>query len=301
MAQEPIDTIATDLQDETAFTFTEAQLQDDESSTQNITVISSNRNVYANEVGYRFSPARFRYRAYNAKYNEMYINGNPVNDIERGQFGYSFVGGLNNQTRGRESSLPFEDNNYSMSALGGSSNYNFRPSNFATGQRASLAFANRSYNVRAMYTYNSGVREDGWAFTGSLTYRWGNGIGTVEGTSYNSLSYFFGAEKLINDQHSLSLVTWGNPTQRGAQRGATDEMYWIAGTHYYNPNWGYQDGKKRNSRIVKDFAPAALLTWTGRLTTRRNSSPHSWASTPCTATADWPTTAVRTPTPTTTR
>ena len=260
MAQEPIDTIATDLQDETAFTFTEAQLQDDESSTQNITVISSNRNVYANEVGYRFSPARFRYRAYNAKYNEMYINGNPVNDIERGQFGYSFVGGLNNQTRGRESSLPFEDNNYSMSALGGSSNYNFRPSNFATGQRASLAFANRSDNVRAMYTYNSGVREDGWAFTGSLTYRWGNGIGTVEGTSYNSLSYFFGAEKLINDQHSLSLVTWGNPTQRGAQRGATDEMYWIAGTHYYNPNWGYQDGKKRNSRIVKDFAPAALLT-----------------------------------------
>ncbi len=261
MAQEPVDSTAKELQDETAFTFTEAQLEDDESSTQNITIISSNRNVYANEVGYRFSPARFKYRAYNAKYTDMYINGNPVNDIERGQFGYSFVGGLNNQTRGRESSLPFEDNNYSMSALGGSGNYNFRPSSFATGQRASLAFANRSYNIRAMYTYNSGVMENGWALTGSLTYRWGNGIGTIEGTSYNSLSYFLGAEKLINDQHSVSLVTWGNPTQRGAQRGATDEMYWIAGTHNYNPNWGYQDGKKRNSRIVKDFAPAALLTW----------------------------------------
>ena len=260
-AQEPVDTIAKELQDETAFTFTEAQLEDDASSTQNITVISSNRNVYANEVGYRFSPARFKYRAYNAKYTDMYINGNPVNDIERGQFGYSFVGGLNNQTRNRESSLPFEDNNYSMSALGGSGNYNFRPSSFATGQRASLALANRSYNIRAMYTYNSGVMENGWALTGSLTYRWGNGIGTIEGTSYNSLSYFLGAEKLINDQHSVSLVTWGNPTQRGAQRGATDEMYWIANSHNYNPNWGYQDGKKRNARIVKDFAPAALLTW----------------------------------------
>jgi hypothetical protein len=212
-------------------------------------------------VGYRFSPARFKYRAYNAQYTDMYINGNLVNDIERGQFGYSFVGGLNNQTRNRESSLPFEDNNYSMSALGGSGNYNFRPSSFATGQRASLALANRSYNMRAMYTYNSGVMENGWALTGSLTYRWGNGIGTIEGTSYNSLSYFLGAEKIINDQHSVSLVTWGNPTQRGAQRGATDEMYWIAGTHNYNPNWGYQDGKKRNARIVKDFSPAALLTW----------------------------------------
>ena len=261
MAQEPVDSIASGLEDEQAFTFTEAQLEDDESSTQNITVISSNRNVYASEVGYRFSPARFKYRAYNSKYTDMYINGNPVNDIERGQFGYSFIGGLNNQTRGSESSLPFEDNNYSMSGLGGSGNYNFRPSSFATGQRASIALANRSYNLRAMYTYNTGVMENGWALTGSLTYRWGNGIGFVEGTSYNSLSYFLGAEKILNEQHSLSLVTWGNPTERGAQRGATDEMYWIAGAHYYNPNWGYQDGKKRNSRIVKDFQPAALLTW----------------------------------------
>ena len=260
-AQEPADSVANDLQDETAFTFTETQLEDDESASQNITIISSNRNVYANEVGYRFSPVRFKYRALGARYTDMYINGNPVNDVERGQFGYSFVGGLNNQTRLREASLPFEDNNYAMSSLAGSGNYNFRPSRFATGQRASIAFANRSYNMRAMYTYNSGMMENGWAVTGSLTYRWGNGIGTIEGTSYNSLSYFFGAEKLINDQHSLSLVTWGNPTERGAQRGATDEMYWIAGTHNYNPNWGYQDGKKRNSRIVKDFAPAALLTW----------------------------------------
>jgi len=261
MAQEPVDSTANDMQDETAFTFSETQLGDDEAASQIITIISSIRNIYANEVGYRFSPVRFKYRGLGARYTDMYINGNPVNDVERGQFGYSFVGGLNNQTRLREASLPFEDNTYCMSALAGSGNYDFRPSRFATGQRASVAFANRSYNTRAMYTYNSGVMENGWAVTGSLTYRWGNGIGTIEGTSYNSLSYFLGAEKLIDDQHSVSLVTWGNPTERGAQRGATDEMYWIAGTHNYNPNWGYQDGKKRNSRIVKDFSPAALLTW----------------------------------------
>ena len=59
MAQEPLDSAAIELQDETAFTFTEAQLEDNESATQNITVISSNRNVYANEASYRFSPSRF--------------------------------------------------------------------------------------------------------------------------------------------------------------------------------------------------------------------------------------------------
>jgi len=261
MAQEA-DSLAQAMQDEQAFTFTEAQLGDDENVTSNITLISSNRNVYANEVGYRFSPARFKYRAFGSKYNEIYINGNPVNDAERGEFRYSFVGGLNNQTRSQESALPFEDNVFAPTAMGGSNNYNFRPSSFATGQRVSIAGANRNYTTRAMYTYNSGMTEKGWAFTGSLTYRWANmETAYIEGTFYNALSYFLGVEKLLNDQHSLSLVTWGNPTERGTQSASTDEMYWIANDNFYNPNWGYQNGKKRSSRVVNDFAPAALFTW----------------------------------------
>jgi len=262
MAQEPVDSVITELMDETAFTFTEAQLGESDDVSSNITIISSNRNVYASEVGYRFSSARFKYRGFGSKYNEIYINGNPVNNAESGEFRYSFVGGLNNQTRGQEASLPFEDNTFSMSAMGGSHNYNFRPSAFATGQRVSLAGANRNYTTRAMYTYNSGVTEKGWAFTASLTYRWANmETAYIEGTFYNALSYFFGAEKIINDQHRVSLVTWGNPTERAAQSASTDEMYWIANSNFYNPNWGYQEGKKRSSRIVQDYAPAALLTW----------------------------------------
>ena len=260
MAQE-VDSVAIDLQREQAYTFSEAELSEDDDVTQNISIISSNRNIYASEVGYRFGAARFKYRAFNSRYNDIYINGNPVNDAERGEFRYSFVGGLNNQTRSQESALPFEDAIFMMTGMGGSNNYNFRPSSMPTGQRASLAGANRNYNVRAMYTYNTGVMNNGWAFSGSLTYRWGQGLGFVDGTSYNALSYYLGAEKMLNDQHSLSLVTWGNPTERGTQAASTDEMYWIANDRLYNSVWGYQDGKKRNSRIVKDFAPAAMLTW----------------------------------------
>ena len=245
---------------EQAFTFTEAQLGEDENVTQSVSIISSGTNAYANEVGYRWSPMRFKYRAYNAKYNDIYINGNPVNDIERGSFRYSFVGGLNNQTRSMESALPFEDNNFSMTGLGGSNNYNFRPSAMPVGQRLSLAGANRNYTLRGMYSYNSGLNDKGWAWSAGLTYRWAN-RGYVEGTFYNSLSYFLGLEKVFNDHHSLSLVTWGNPTERGTQSASTDEMYWLANDYNYNPNWGYQNGKKRNSRVVNDYAPAALLTW----------------------------------------
>ncbi len=249
-----------DVQDEQTFTFTEAQLGEDDNMSQNVTIVSSNSNVYASQVGYLFSPVRFRYRAFNQKYNEIFINGVPMNDMESGQFRYSLVGGLNQQTRDMENSLPFENNKFCMPAMGASNNYNFRPSHFATGHRITLSGANRNYRIRGMYTYNSGVLESGWAFSANVTYRWAN-EGYVDGTFYNSLSYFLGAEKFLGDNHHISLVTWGNPTERAGQGAATDECYWLANDRYYNPYWGYQNGKKRNSRVVNDFAPTALFTW----------------------------------------
>lgn len=41
----------------------------------------------------------------------------------------------------------------------------------------------------------------------------------------------------------------------------TDEAYWLANDYQYNPYWGYQNGHKRNSRVVNDYAPSAILTW----------------------------------------
>ncbi len=250
------------IQEEQTFTFTEAQLGEDDVMSQNVTITGSANNIFASQVGYLFSPVRFRYRAFNQKYNDIYINGVQMNDMESGQFRYALVGGLNQQTRGMEASLPFEDNNFSLAAMGGSNNYNFRPSAFATGQRLTLSGANRNYTLRAMYTYNTGVTESGWALSANLTYRWANmQTAYVDGTFYNALSYFLGVEKFINDQHHVSFVTWGNPTERASQGAATDEMYWLANDRYYNPYWGYQNGKKRNSRVVNDFAPTALFTW----------------------------------------
>ena len=246
---------------ESAFTFTEAQLGEDDDMSQNVTIVNSNNNIYASEVGYLFSPVRFRYRAFDQKYNDVYINGVPMNDMETGQFRFSLVGGLNQQTKNQEFALPFEWNNFAMTGMAGSNNYNFRPASMPAGHRITLTGANRNYTLRGMYTFNTGLSNRGWAFSGNVTYRWAN-EGYVEGTFYNSLSYFLGVQKVWGDgTHSLSLVTWGNPTERASQGAGTDEMYWMANDRYYNPYWGYQNGKKRNSRIVTDFAPTALLTW----------------------------------------
>lgn len=111
-----------------------------------------------------------------------------------------------------------------------------------------------------MYTYSTGLLKNGWAFTGSLGYRWAN-EGVIEGTFYNAFSYFLAAEKVFNDKHSLSIATWGAPTERGQQGASTEEAYYLANSHYYNPNWGYQNGEKRNSRVVRSFEPSAIASW----------------------------------------
>lgn len=265
MAQEPKTDASQQEQtanalDEQAFTFTEAQLGEDEDMSDNVTILNSNSNVYASEVGYLFSPLRFRYRAFNQKYNDIYINGTPMNDMESGQFRYSLVGGLNQQTKNVDFALPFEDNNFSIVGMAGSNNYDFRAGSMAAGNRITLSAANRNYTLRGMYTYASGFNSRGWAFAANLTYRWAN-RGYVEGTFYNALSYFFGVQKKWSNGHSLSFSTWGNPTERASQGASTDEAYWLANDYQYNPYWGYQNGHKRNSRVVNDFAPSAILTW----------------------------------------
>lgn len=248
-------------EDNASFMFTESQLgEDDESAQSTSALVTSNNDVYLSNVGYLFSPMRFRVRGYDSQYSDMYINGAWFNDAETGRFSYGLIGGMNDATRNKEGIGPFEINNFTFGAIGGATNINLRASQYAAGSKLTLSGANRNYILRGMFTHSTGLMKNGWAFTGSVGYRWGNN-GNIEGINYNSLSYFLSAEKVFNERHSLSFATWGSPTERGQQMASTEEAYYLANNHYYNPNWGYQNGEKRNSRIVRQFEPSAVLSW----------------------------------------
>ena len=248
-------------EDNASFTFTESQLNEDDDAAQSASAfVSSNNDVYLSNVGYLFSPMRFRVRGYNSQYSDTYINGVLFNDVETGRFSYGMIGGLNDATRNKEGIGAFEINNFTFGPIGGATNINMRASQYAAGSKLSLSGCNRNYILRGMYTYSTGLLKNGWAFTGSLGYRWAN-EGVIEGTFYNAFSYFLAAEKVFNDKHSLSIATWGAPTERGQQGASTEEAYYLANSHYYNPNWGYQNGEKRNSRVVRSFEPSAIASW----------------------------------------
>ncbi len=247
--------------DSSDFTFTESQLDDDNDAAQTVSsIMSSSNDPFLSEVGYRFSPMRFKVRGYDNMYEQNFMNGLMLNDLEQGRFNYSMIGGMNDATRNQEGASQFDYNNFTFSGVGGATHINTRASAFAQGSKVTMSGTNRNYVLRGMFTHATGWLKNGWSFAGTVGYRWSK-EGVIEGTFYNSLSYLLSAEKKFNDQHSLALVTFGSPTERAQQGASTEEAYWLANSHYYNPYWGYQNGKKRNSRVVRDFEPTAILTW----------------------------------------
>ena len=259
-AQAPADSLLIP-DDSHDFSFTESQLDEDADAAQAVSTISSASNdPFLSEVGYLFSPMRYRVRAFENTSSQTYINGVMLNDLERGQFSYGMIGGLNDATRNRESASSFEANNFGYLGEGGGQNIQTRASQFAQGSKLALSGCNRNYVARAMFTHATGISPKGWSAAFSLGYRWAE-RGQIEGTFYNAFSYFLALEKRFNSQHSLSLVTFGAPTERGQQGASTEEAYWLANDRYYNPNWGYQNGSMRNARVVNDYSPTAILTW----------------------------------------
>ena len=83
----------------------------------------------------------------------------------------------------------------------------------------------------------------------------------VKGVYYRSFAYYAAVEKQFNDAHKLGLVFMGTPGQRGAANASTQEVYDLMGDNMYNSNWGYQNGKVRNSRVRKTHEPIAILKY----------------------------------------
>lgn len=222
-------------------------------------VILSN-DLYLNKVGFKLSPFRFRVRGYDNFFEQTYVNGVLANDQYRRVFNFASIGALNDMTRNGDVVNYNNSGNFTFGAIGGAENINMRASSYAKGGKITGSYTNRNYYARGMFSYSTGLMDNGWAFTGAIGGRYAD-KGFIEGTSYNNVSYAFSAEKQWADgAHSLSFVTYGSPVVRGQQGASFQEAYDLLDNNMYNPNWGYQDGKVRNSRMVTAYDPTAVLS-----------------------------------------
>jgi hypothetical protein len=222
-------------------------------------VLSAGRDPYFSAASFNFSAVRFRIRGYDNDYFSTYMNGIPMDNLDNGFTPFGLWGGLNDVMRNREVSFGLHYNSFAYGDIGSNTNIDSRASRQRAQTSFSYANANRNYTHRWMITHSTGMSKKGWAFSFSGSRRWAE-EGYVPGTYYNGWSYFAAADKRIGQKHLLSLAFFGAPTENGRQGATVQEMMDLANDRYYNPNWGYQNGRKRNASIAKSNQPVAILT-----------------------------------------
>ena len=249
-----VDTLKQNAESENSVTITASELEEDDQSQDISGLLQSSKDIYVSTAGYTFGSARFKIRGFGSENTTILMNGTVVNDVETGRAYWSTWGGLNDVTRNKDIKTGLTPNSYGFGGVGGIVSIDTRASHFKKGIKGSYSSANRSYRNRVMITGSTGMMKNGWALTVSGSRRWAN-EGYVEGTFYDAWAYFLSAEKKLNSRHSIGLVAYASPNRRGKSGISVQEAYNLSDNNYYNPYWGYQTGKKRNSRISNYHKP----------------------------------------------
>jgi len=241
------------------FTLSESEL-DNEGGSQDVSgLLQASRDIFVSTAGYTFGPTRFRIRGYDSQNLSVLMDGVPLNDPESGRAYWSSWGGLNDATRNKIVQNGIVSSDYGFGGIGGLTQIITRPSTFRKQEKFSYSLSNRSYSNRLMLTWSTGEMSNGWSLVASASRRWAQ-QGYVKGTFYDAWAYFFGVEKKINKRQSLAFTVFGAPSKRGKGGLSTQEAYDLSGSNYYNPYWGYQNGKVRNSRVSNYHQPMMILS-----------------------------------------
>ena len=246
-------------------TITENDLGDDNSGSESTSgLLQATRDVYQQAAAFNWGLARFRIRGLDNEYGVTMINGISMNKLYDGRPQWSNWGGLNDATRNQEFTMGSAPSDYTFGSALGTQEINTRASFYRPGTRISMSGTNTNYSWRTMGTHASGMNKQGWAFVVSASRRWAQ-EGYFEGTDYAANSLFASVEKKINDKHSLNLTAIYAQNSRGKNSPNTQEVNDLMGIKY-NSYWGWQDGKKRNSRDKDVEEPIVMLSHYWKIT-----------------------------------
>ena len=240
-------------------TITENDLGDDNSGSESTSgMLQASRDAFQQVAAFNWGQARFRIRGLDNEYGTTMINGIVMNKIYDGRPQWSNWGGLNDATRNQEFTTGSGPSDYTFGGILGTQEINTRASIYRPGSRISFSGTNTNYRWRAMGTHASGMSADGWAYVVSASRRWAQ-EGYFEGTDYGANSVFASVEKKFNEKHSLNLTSIYAQNSRGKSSANSQEVTDLMGVKY-NSFWGWQDGRKRNSRDKDVEEPILMLS-----------------------------------------
>jgi hypothetical protein len=236
----------------------DTDLGDDSSGSESTSgLLQSSKDAFQQAAAFNWGQARFRIRGLDSENATTMINGIAMNKLYDGRPQWGNWGGLNDATRNQEFSIGTAPSDYAFGGILGTQEINTRASNYRTGSRITVSGTNTNYSWRTMGIYASGMGSGGWAFVVSAGKRLAQ-EGHFEGTTYDGNSLLMSVEKKLNESHSLNFTGFYTPNTRGKNSPNTAEVTQLT-SEKYNSYWGFQDGKKRNSRAKTIEEPILML------------------------------------------
>jgi len=222
-------------------------------------ILKSTPGVYATKQGGAFGDSRINIRGFNARNSAVMINGVPVNDMENGWVYWSNWAGLSEVTRTMQVQRGLGAAKIALPSLGGTINILTKTTDAEQGGNVYYAVGNDAY-TKMGFTLSSGLTDNNWATTLSIAKSSGEGM--VDGTQFESYSYYLNISKLVNNKHRLAFSVFGAPQWHG-QRSTSMliSTYKDPGINsiYYNSDWGYKNGEVYHVRKNYYHKPMGIL------------------------------------------
>lgn len=223
-------------------------------------IIGNSKDLYLNAVAFSFSAFKYQIRGYQSKELPIFLNGILMNDLVSGNPSFGQWAGLNDVFNNRKTVFGLIPNLNGFGGLLGSTIIDASAANQRKQTKIDYSFGNRFYRNSINLSHSTGLLKNGWAVSISLSSRWAK-EGYIRGTSNEGYAYYLGISKILSKKSNLDLITFGSPIQQALGSVATQEALDLVGSNYYNPNWGYLNGKIRNAKINTTFQPVALLNY----------------------------------------
>jgi hypothetical protein len=232
----------------------------DENFNAYASLLNAGKDVLDNAAAFNWNIARFSMRGYSKNLFSTYFNGVPLDNLINGGNLVNLWNGLTDVFKKRELVLGLQQNNFSFGKLGTVVNIVVKPNTLSNQNIINVAFSNRAYANRNALTHYTGKINNGWGFVYSAAWQWAN-ENYVPGTRMKNFASFFSAEKSLNYKHFYTFNFLGNYNSNNMAAPATEELMLLSNSRYYNANWGFQNGKKRNAVVKRTIQPIAHMNY----------------------------------------
>lgn len=192
-----------------------------------------------------FRTVRFSPRGYEDRFSAITVNGLSVTDAVDGTVYWNLVTGVNVIGKYSSSEVSGLGANPYSPAFAGSRNISTMLPNAVGRHRFTYARTDRGYSDRLRYAGGLRLGENLSLGIGA-DRRWGRDS-HIKGV-FTDMTTVGGGLNLEKEDHRFSFVYTASFGESGLRSAAAQEAFDLAG-NYYNPNWDYQNGKVRNSRV----------------------------------------------------